>query len=132
MIIQVCIIDPTLTPVEDGALVWHLAMVLQCRAVPALVFELVLAFMNGHLYALQGRGSHIGISDAQPHLPLTQAGQSQTHCIGGQNRISCHLQAKDVVAQHTGKEGKQLITLANRATWERFHGESTIISDCDV
>lgn len=49
---QVWSTKPTLTPVEDGALMWHLAMVLQCRAVPALVFELMLAFMNGHLYAL--------------------------------------------------------------------------------
>lgn len=76
MIIQVRSSEPTLTPVEDGALVWHLAVVLQCRAVPALVFELVLALVNGHLYPLQGRGRHIGIADTQPHLPLTQACQS--------------------------------------------------------
>lgn len=52
----------------------QLAMALQGRAVPALVAELVLALVDGHLDALQGRSGDVRAAHAQAHLPLAQAG----------------------------------------------------------
>lgn len=55
--------------------------------------------MDGHLDALQGRGGDVGATHAQAHLSLAQAGQAQAHSVGGEHRLSCHLQAEDVITQ---------------------------------
>lgn len=94
-----CLFCHLLTPVENGTLMGQLAMVLQRGAVPALVFELVLAFVNSNLNALQSRGCDIRAAHTQTHLFFGHACQSQTHCIGGKHWLSCHLQAEDVTAQ---------------------------------
>lgn len=60
-------------------MVRQLSQALQGGAVPALVSELVLALMDGHLDALQGRGRHVGASHTHPHLTLAEACQPQAH-----------------------------------------------------
>ena len=55
--------------------------------------------MDGHLDALQGRGGDVRTAHAQARLPLAQASQAQAHSVGGEHRLSCHLQAEDVIAQ---------------------------------
>lgn len=61
----------------------NFAKAFQGRAVPALVPELVLAFMDGHLNALQGRGRGIRTPHAHPHLTFAEACQFQTHRVWG-------------------------------------------------
>ena len=80
-------------------------LALQGGAVPALVSQLMLTLMNGHLDTLQGRCRHIRAAHTQAHLALTQASQSQAHRVRGQNRVACHLQAQYVIAQHPGRKG---------------------------
>lgn len=85
------------TSAEDGILVGDLAARLETGAVPALVPELVLAFMDANLDALDGRGSHIRVAHAHLHLPPAQAGQRQAHRVGVEHGFRGQAQAQDVV-----------------------------------
>lgn len=82
-ILSVARLPKALTPVEDGVVVGQLAKALQWRTVPALVAELVLAFVDGHLDALQCRCCHIRVPHTHPHLTFTEACQPQTHRVRG-------------------------------------------------
>lgn len=72
-----------LTPVEDDVVVGQLAMTLQSGAVPALIPELVLALVYGHLDALKSGGCDIRTAYTHAHLPLTKASQPQTYRVRG-------------------------------------------------
>lgn len=62
---------------------WKLAEALQRGAVPALVAELVLAFVDGHLDSLQSRGRHVRAAHTHPHLTFAEACQLQAHGVWG-------------------------------------------------
>lgn len=114
------VVPPPPTPVQHGVLERQQPPVsLQRGAVPAVVPELVLALVDGHLEALQGGGRHVGAADAHPHLPLAESRQPQTHGVGGQHWISCPLQAQHVVTQHPAerwmaRRRMEFITLSTR------------------
>lgn len=78
---------PALTSAEDDALIGDLVLGLEARAVPALVPELVLAFVNGNLYALDGRGGDIRVAHTHLQLPPRQPRQGQAHRVGVQHRL---------------------------------------------
>lgn len=92
-----------LTALEDGAVVRQAAAALERRAVPALVAQLVLTLVDRDVQALQRGRGHVGAAQAQPQLPLAQAGQRQAHGVGGQRRLARQLQAQDLIAQGPGK-----------------------------
>lgn len=85
------------TSAEDGAFIGDLVSSLQTRAIPALVPELVLALVDGDLDALDGRGSHIGVTHTHFHLPPAQARQCQAHCVGIEHRLRGEAEAQNVV-----------------------------------
>lgn len=73
----------SLTPVEDGAVVGRLAEALQCGTVPAVVPELVLTFVDGHLDALQRGRRHVWVPHTHSHLAFAEAHQPQAHGVRG-------------------------------------------------
>jgi hypothetical protein len=74
------------------------AAALQCRAVPALVAQLVLTLVNGDVQPLERRRRHVGAAQAQPQLSLTQSGQGQAHGVGRQRRLTGKFKAQNLIA----------------------------------